>query len=120
MLSFALYLLALIPFLEIIRNELLTNLVAVKEIRSDTIDDLLDERITVYMFENPLWWKNESEKVDNVPLRVKLEALFTKIGKRSGVNEWLNLIQDTSKVKRVGRNYAFFDDEHKIRWVKVS
>jgi hypothetical protein len=118
--SFALYLLALIPFLEIIRNELLASLVAVKEIKSETIDDLLDPKITVYMFQKPQFWKKESEKIDDIQLRVKLQALFTKIGKSSGINDWLNLMQDTHKLKSVGRNYAFFSNEYKIRHVQVS
>jgi hypothetical protein len=118
--SFVLYLLALIPFLEIIRNELLTSLVSVKEIKSDTIDDLLDPRITVYTFVDPQYWKSESKMIDDIQLRNKLQAFFDKIGKRSEPEDWFNLMQDTHKLKSIGRNYAFIDYEYQIRRVQVS
>lgn len=50
--TFTAYLLALIPFIEIIRNELLVNLVTIRETKADTIDDLLNSNIRVYMFDD--------------------------------------------------------------------
>jgi hypothetical protein len=118
--SYALYLFALIPFLQIIQNELLANLVAVKEIKSDTIDDLLDPKITIFMFHDRESLRRDIDKVDDFELRVKLQSLLTKIGKTSSLEDWINLTQEPDQMRRIGRNYAFMNDEYSLRWTQVS
>src|SRR5581483_6785621 len=89
--SYTLYLLALIPFLEVIRNEFMTSLIAVKEVKLDTLDDLLDPEVTVYMFKSPQYWKNESKMIDDDVLKTKLNILFTNVGNKTSIEDWLKL-----------------------------
>jgi hypothetical protein len=117
--SYTIYLLALIPFLEIIRNELLASLITVKEVKLDTLDDLLDPKVTVYMFINHNYWSHESEMIDDVQLKEKLKSLFTKVSKQTNVEDWLKLLQNPDELRGTERKSACIYDDYRMRWIKV-
>jgi len=111
----------LIPFLEIIKNELLANLVAVKETSFDTVDGLLNPKAYILMWGDLDLMRVENEKlVHDSQLRKKLEKLFDKIGKRINAADILKFALDPDKVKRIGRNLVFMSDQYSSRWVEVS
>jgi len=58
--------------------------------------------------------------VDDVQLRVKLLSLFTKIGKRTRPDDWINLLHEPHQLKSAGRNYALMHEEYVIRLAQVS
>lgn len=118
--SYALYLIALIPFIEIIRNELHSSLLVMKEIKFDTIEELLDPKVVVIMFKDPIYWLKESARINDVELSIKLQLLFKKIDKQFNSDDWMILIQNKDKFRKVGRNYALIEDEFSMRWFKVN
>jgi hypothetical protein len=118
--TYVTYLLALIPFLEIIRNELLVNLVLVKERSSDTIEDLLDPKVFVFLFDNKEYWEKECLKLDDPQLKANFEQLLSKISSKSNMNDLFELILDKNKVKKVGRNFAVIWNQYDIRYMDVS
>jgi hypothetical protein len=117
-LTYVFYLLALIPLLEIMRNELLVKLVAVKEKSCDTIDDLMNPNVKVFSF-NMNYINHVNKIVEDTQLRQKLEKLLKKIGKSKGVADWIELIQNPEEIKKVGRNYALIDSEYSMGWIQV-
>jgi hypothetical protein len=113
------YLLTLIPFLGIIKNELLANLIAVKEKSYDTIDDLVQSNVTIFMFEDINYLRMENSKINDVEFRENLDKLFDKIGKRSRVGDWIKLVNNRKEVLKVGRNYATINNEYAMNWIQV-
>jgi len=119
--TYGAYILALIPFLEIIRNELLANLVAVKETSYHTIDDLLNPKTFIFMNGDFDYLREENRKLDHdSELREKLEKLLDKIGKRSSASDILKLVSNPDQLKKIGRNIVLIDDEYSMRWLEVS
>jgi hypothetical protein len=118
--SFTLYLLALIPLLEIVRNELLASLIAVKEVKIDTLDDLLDPKVIVYMFKDPKQWRKESEMIGDVQLKEKLKSFFTKVGNQTSVEDWIKLLQNPDQLRGTERKSACIHDDFQMRRMKVS
>jgi hypothetical protein len=118
--TYTCYLLALVPFLEIMKNEILVNLVTIKEIKSDTIDDLFNPKVVVYLFDNQLsYFSEEIEKIKDTQFGKKLARLLFKI-KEANVDDLLRLLQQPEQVKQVGRNYAIIMNDHSMKWFYVS
>jgi hypothetical protein len=114
--TYTTYLLALIPFIEIIRNELLINLVTIREFKVDTIDDLLNPKIRVYMFDDKDYWLKEIEMLDEEgELKDKLKSLFHKT-KHYSLQQWFEFTLNSGKI---GRNYAAIEDEYSMEWFQV-
>ena len=118
--SYTLYLLALIPIIEIVKNELLTSLVVYKELKFDTLDDFINPKVVVWMHDNPNYWRRESEKINDTQLSLKLQTLFKKIDKPYNIHDFISLIQSPDKLRKVGRNYAVIEDEFSLKWFKVN
>jgi len=118
-LTYALYLLAIIPFIEIMRNELLVKLVTVKEKSCDTIDDLMDPRVKVFSFIDMDYLNQVNKNIEDARLRQKLDKLFKKIGKSTGLSDWLELIQEHGEIKKFGRNYAMIENEYQLIQIQV-
>src|SRR5882757_3993574 len=62
--SYALYLLALIPIIEIVKNEILASLMIFKELKFDTLDDFINPKVVVWMLDNPNYWRRECKKIN--------------------------------------------------------
>ena len=88
-----------------------------KEMKSDTLDDLLDPELTVFMFKEPKYWKNESRMINDEQLKTKLENLFDKLN-YSSIDGWLEMFQNY-EMKKIGK-MAFLDNEFTMKWVKVG
>ena len=58
--------------------------------------------------------------IDDVQLRLKLQILFKKVGKKSTMDDWMNLMQKPAEFRKVGRNYAMIADEFSMKWFKVG
>ena len=117
--SYTFYLLALIPFIEIIRNELLASLVTMKEVKSDTLDDLLDPEITVFMFREIKYWKNESRLIADELLERKFDSLFEK-STHSSLGSWFEMFNNPDQLKKKVRRMACLHDEFSIKMAKVG
>jgi hypothetical protein len=118
--SYSVYLVALIPFLNVISNELLVNLVAVKEHTSNTINDLLDPSIFVLLFDNKEYWEKEMRKLDDSHLKTDFSRLLSKVTRKSDINDLMELIQNKEKVAKIGRHFALIGGEHELKLIGVS
>lgn len=111
------YLLALIPIIEIIKNELLVNLVAIEEIKSDTIDDLLSPNVVTLIFDYKDYIQ-ESKQLDEEILSRKLSNLFIKT--KAASSEYVLELRNPDELKKLGRNIAIMEDDFSLKYIQVS
>jgi len=116
--TYVTYLLALIPIIEIIKNELLSSLVAMDEIKSDTLDDLLNPNVFTGIFDDIPYYFEESEKVDEEILKRKLIALFNKT--KEITLEFLLKLHNPEESNKIKRDFAIIDDDISLRNIQVS
>jgi hypothetical protein len=98
----------------------LANLVAVKETSYDTIDDLLNPKVYIWMWGDLEFLREENKLVDDSQLREKLEKLFDKIGKRTSASEMLKLLSNPDEAKKIGKNFVVVGDQYFLRNIEVS